>query len=103
MTDLIWWLMEKELRRTLGFGTLMMSKFWFHQPRRIESRIWKKNDEFSFEHIEFQMVVGYPSGEEMSTGNVLIYESRAPGTCPLWRFRLGKHQNMDDGKKDRRR
>jgi len=42
----------------------------------------EKNDEFSFGHIEFQMVVGYPSGEEMSTGNVLIYEYRAPGTCP---------------------
>lgn len=80
MTDLIWWF---DGRRTLGFGTLMMSNFWFHQPRRIENRIWKKNDEFSFGHIEFQMVVGYPSGE-MSTGNVLIYESRAPGTCPLW-------------------
>ena len=60
----------------------MMSKFWFHQPRRIENRIWKKNDEFSFGHIEFQMVVGYPGGEEMSTGNVLIYEYRAPGKCP---------------------
>lgn len=31
---------------------------------------------------------------EMSTGNVLIYESRAPGHVPYGDLELGKHQNM---------
>lgn len=29
----------------------------------MENRFWKKNDEFSFGHLEFQMVVGHPSGD----------------------------------------
>lgn len=62
MTGLIGWLKEKELR-TPWFWDLMMSEFWFHQQReRMENKFWKKNDKFSFGHLEFQMVLGHPSG-----------------------------------------